>query len=444
MRDFYARFKAQNNVVARKTIPPPNNQVLCLSKADVKRTLCRVNPQKSVGPDIPVRVLRECAEQLVDVFTDIFIWSLNTSSISKKAQQRLYFLRRLRKAHLPPPILTMFYRGTIESVPSSCITAWFGNCAISDCKTLQRIVRTAEKIIGVSPLYHGHLHHTLHPQSKQHWESNSKHWTKMALVRSAAITTTLTSFALFLFFKLTSSNSKPVNSYTNEYISILLANVQSLENKLDDLRAKVKFQRDIRDCSLLCFTETWLNPVVLDLAIQPAEFFSVHRMDRTQESGKSRGGVVCLMEVLAQREVVRWTDQSVAALQDTLDDADWDMFWCSSDDINVFTEAVVGFIGKLADDNVKKTIIRTFPNKKPWVDKTIHDALRSHAAVYSTGLASGDMVDCMATTNSTTIIKFADDTVVVRLISDNNETAYLEEIRNLENWCQRNNLLLNV
>ncbi|KAK3547190.1 hypothetical protein QTP86_017556, partial [Hemibagrus guttatus] len=52
--------------------------------------------------------------------------------------------------------------------------------------------------------------------------------------------------------------------------------------------------------------------------------------------------------------------------------------------------------------------------------------------------------DCMATTNSTTIIKFADDTVVVGLISDNNEMAYLEEIRNLENWCQRNNLLLNV
>ncbi|KAI4898625.1 hypothetical protein NFI96_006403 [Prochilodus magdalenae] len=28
-------------------------------------------------------------------------WSLNTSTITKKAQQRLYFLRWLRKAHLP-------------------------------------------------------------------------------------------------------------------------------------------------------------------------------------------------------------------------------------------------------------------------------------------------------------------------------------------------------
>ncbi|KAI4876241.1 hypothetical protein NFI96_001158 [Prochilodus magdalenae] len=55
-------------------------------------------------------------------------WSLNTSTITKKAQQRLYFLRRLRKAHLPPPILPTFYRGTIESILSICITAWFGNC----------------------------------------------------------------------------------------------------------------------------------------------------------------------------------------------------------------------------------------------------------------------------------------------------------------------------
>ncbi|KAK1784814.1 hypothetical protein P4O66_003478 [Electrophorus voltai] len=77
--------------------------------------------------------------------------------------------------------------------------------------------------------------------------------------------------------------------------SILLANVQSLDNKLDDLRARIKFQRDIRDCNLLCFTESWLNPAVPNHAIQPAEFFSVHRMDRTADSGKSRGGRVCVM-----------------------------------------------------------------------------------------------------------------------------------------------------
>ncbi|KAI4878794.1 hypothetical protein NFI96_009235 [Prochilodus magdalenae] len=361
LNHFYARLETQNSVAARKTTPPPDDQVLCLTAADVRKTLRRVNPWKAAGPDnIPARVLRECADQLTDVFTDIFnislssatvptclkattiipvpkkvlthldnrdtyvrmlfidfssafntiipqhligklnllglntslsnwildfltgrpqsvrirrntsstttlstgapqgcvlnpllftllthdcaamhssnhikfaddttvvglinkndesayreevqrltdwcrtnnlslnvdktkemvvdfrrtrrdhsplhidgstveivkstkflgvhlaedlTWSLNTSTITKKAQQRLYFLRRLRKAHLPPPILTTFYRGTIESILSSCITAWFGNCTASDRKSLQRVVRTAEKIIGVS------------------------------------------------------------------------------------------------------------------------------------------------------------------------------------------------------------------------------------------------------------------------------------------------------
>ncbi|KAK1786627.1 hypothetical protein P4O66_003063 [Electrophorus voltai] len=52
--------------------------------------------------------------------------------------------------------------------------------------------------------------------------------------------------------------------------------------------------------------------------------------------------------------------------------------------------------------------------------------------------------DCTATSSSTIIVKFADDTVVMGLILDNDERAYLEEIKHLENWYQENNLLLNV
>lgn len=58
----------------------------------------------------------------------------------------------------------------------------------------------------------------------------------------------------------------------------------------------------------------------------------------------------------------------MAALQDALY---YTLFRRSSDDINMFTEAVVGLITKLPDDTVHKTIIRTFPNQKLWVDKTI-------------------------------------------------------------------------
>ncbi len=83
-------------------------------------------------------------------------WSTNTMSISKKAQQCLHFLHRLKRASLPPPILTTFYRGTIESVLTSCITVWYGNCSAADRKTLQRTVNTAAKIIG-APLHPGYF-----------------------------------------------------------------------------------------------------------------------------------------------------------------------------------------------------------------------------------------------------------------------------------------------
>ncbi len=80
--------------------------------------------------------------------TEELTWTTNTMSLSKKAQQRLHFLRRLKIASLPPPILTTFYRGTIESVLTSCITVWYGNCSAADRKTLQRTVNTAAQIIG--------------------------------------------------------------------------------------------------------------------------------------------------------------------------------------------------------------------------------------------------------------------------------------------------------
>ncbi len=77
--------------------------------------------------------------------------------------------------------------------------------------------------------------------------------------------------------------------------SILLANVQSLENKMDNLRARISFQWDIRDCNIFCLTETWLAPSVPDMAVRPSDNFSVLQMDRTAEAGKTKGGGVCFM-----------------------------------------------------------------------------------------------------------------------------------------------------
>ncbi len=59
-----------------------NDQALCLSAADVRKTLSRINPQKAAGPDnIPGRVLKDCAAQLTDVLTDIFNTSLSQAVV---------------------------------------------------------------------------------------------------------------------------------------------------------------------------------------------------------------------------------------------------------------------------------------------------------------------------------------------------------------------------
>ncbi|KAK1786847.1 hypothetical protein P4O66_017229, partial [Electrophorus voltai] len=72
----------RNNVAAEKSIPPQNDQVLCLTGADVRCTLRGVNPRKAAGPDnIPGCVLRECADQLADVLTDIFNISLSCAVV---------------------------------------------------------------------------------------------------------------------------------------------------------------------------------------------------------------------------------------------------------------------------------------------------------------------------------------------------------------------------
>ncbi len=75
--------------------------------------------------------------------------------------------------------------------------------------------------------------------------------------------------------------------------TILLANVQSLDNKICELRARISYQRETRDCCVICLTETWMSAIVPDSAIELTGF-SVHRSDRTDElTGKSRGGGVC-------------------------------------------------------------------------------------------------------------------------------------------------------
>ncbi len=57
----YSRFEMQNDTPAQKLPTPPNDRALCLSPADVRKTLSRINPRKAAGPD---NIPGPCTERL--------------------------------------------------------------------------------------------------------------------------------------------------------------------------------------------------------------------------------------------------------------------------------------------------------------------------------------------------------------------------------------------
>ncbi|KAI4873032.1 hypothetical protein NFI96_008739 [Prochilodus magdalenae] len=76
--------------------------------------------------------------------------------------------------------------------------------------------------------------------------------------------------------------------------SVVMGNVNSLTNKTDELACLVKNQRLYRECSLFCFTETWLTPDTPDANVELPGFSTV-RADRDPTlSGKRKGGGLAL------------------------------------------------------------------------------------------------------------------------------------------------------
>ncbi len=78
--------------------------------------------------------------------------------------------------------------------------------------------------------------------------------------------------------------------------------------------------------------------------------------------------------------MTRWSSHSEAMLQASLDNVDWDMFRASSADVSEFMDVAT-----------ETVTIRTFSNQKPWVDRSIRDAVNHRTAAYNAGLLSGNM-----------------------------------------------------
>lgn len=74
--------------------------------------------------------------------------------------------------------------------------------------------------------------------------------------------------------------------------SMILGNVQSLRNKMDELQGNVSFLKDFREYCVLAFTETWLTENDQDNDLSIDGFGAPYRLDRERERGN--------------REISRW------------------------------------------------------------------------------------------------------------------------------------------
>ena len=70
----------------------------------------------------------------------------NINNVYKKANQRLYFVRKLRKCHIDKTIMSMFYKSVVESVLTFCMLCWYGGISYQARKKVERIVTSAVKL----------------------------------------------------------------------------------------------------------------------------------------------------------------------------------------------------------------------------------------------------------------------------------------------------------
>ena len=110
--------------------------------------------RKSKGSFKPI-VIDQVAIETVSSFKylgtfidDKLNFNTNTDFIYKKAQQRLFLLRKLKSFSVSSKVLEAVYRSLIESILSFNIVSWFGNLSVKNKTRLSRVVSQAGKIVG--------------------------------------------------------------------------------------------------------------------------------------------------------------------------------------------------------------------------------------------------------------------------------------------------------
>ena len=110
--------------------------------------------RKNKHPVTPLTINGENVEQvksfkfLGTTISEDLKWECHVTGSIKKANQRIFFLRQLKKFRVNQNILLNFYRATIESILAFSITVWFSGLSVADKKHINRVMKNAGRIIG--------------------------------------------------------------------------------------------------------------------------------------------------------------------------------------------------------------------------------------------------------------------------------------------------------
>ncbi|KAK7895581.1 hypothetical protein WMY93_020906 [Mugilogobius chulae] len=91
-----------------------------------------------IGKDLVERV--QSFKILEVTVTEDLSWGDHISKAVGKAQQRLYYLRKLKSAHISRPLMVNFYNCATSSILTYGFLVWFSSCSKADQQALQRVV----------------------------------------------------------------------------------------------------------------------------------------------------------------------------------------------------------------------------------------------------------------------------------------------------------------